>query len=157
MPEGQKRVEWLDSVLLRHEVPGSGAHVDWMIAPAGRASVDDRVLLTWRLDEAIGRALAGTGGPVGDFEAVRIADHRYSYLDYEGEVSGGRGTVLRIASGRVRIIEHSPLHFEADANFAGLLRLEGKRVGDAPMPEDAGGPPLGLWRFRSVTRSAEGG
>jgi hypothetical protein len=128
-----------------------------MIAPAGRASVDDRVLLTWRLDDAIGRALAGTGGPVGDFEAVRIADHRYRYLDYEGEVSGGRGTVLRIASGRVRILESSPMHFQAEANFAGFLLLEGERLGDAPMPGDAGDPPLGLWRFRIVTRSAEGG
>ena len=45
------------------------------------------VLWTWRLE-----APPGEGGPG---PAVRIFDHRPLYLDYEGPVSGDRGTVRR--------------------------------------------------------------
>lgn len=31
------------------------------------------------------------------------ADHRRAYLDYEGPVSGGRGTVRRVAGGAVEV------------------------------------------------------
>ena len=34
--------------------------------------------------------------------ATRIANHRRHYLDYEGEVLGGRGRVSRVAEGRGR-------------------------------------------------------
>lgn len=30
----------------------------------------------------------------------RLADHRRIYLEYEGEISGGRGSVRRVARGR---------------------------------------------------------
>lgn len=48
-------------------------------------------LRTWRLTEAPqpGRAIA----------AERLPDHRCEYLDYEGPVSGGRGTVRRVDHG----------------------------------------------------------
>jgi hypothetical protein len=35
--------------------------------------------------------------------AERIADHRRVYLEYEGEISGGRGSVRRIASGTCEV------------------------------------------------------
>ena len=35
------------------------------------------------------------------FKAVPLGDHRNVYLDYEGPVSGGRGMVRRVASGKV--------------------------------------------------------
>jgi hypothetical protein len=32
-------------------------------------------------------------------DAQRIADHRLAYLEYEGPISGGRGTVRRLDGG----------------------------------------------------------
>jgi hypothetical protein len=37
----------------------------------------------------------------GSFEGVRLGDHRRVYLEYEGEVSGGRGRVTRVMEGRL--------------------------------------------------------
>ena len=45
------------------------------------------VLKTWALIEA---PRAGV-----EIACKALADHRAAYLDYEGEVSGGRGTVAR--------------------------------------------------------------
>src|SRR5262245_30386573 len=64
-------------VILEHDHPA--LHWDLML------EVGD-VLWTWRLavaPEVASRSIA----------AERIGDHRRSYLDYEGPVSGGRGTV----------------------------------------------------------------
>lgn len=157
MSERQQTPDRRDSVLLLHDVPDRGAHVDWMIAPAQPSSVDDRVLVTWRLEEATGRALRDADASLEVFEAVRIADHRYRYLEYEGEVSGGRGNVRRLGRGAVRIGRNSVARWEATVEFASALVLEGDRIGDAPDPEDAGDAPLGLWRFRVVTPSTTGG
>ena len=52
----------------------------------------------------------GAGGPLRTFRLaawpvvsrqalVPLADHRRTYLDYEGEVSGGRGRVRRVEAG----------------------------------------------------------
>ena len=80
-------------VLLRHDVPrgaepltgGRALHWDLMLETAG-------VLHTW--------ALAEQPYPAGtNCLAERLADHRLLYLDYEGEVSGGRGTVSRLDGG----------------------------------------------------------
>src|SRR4051812_6314148 len=51
------------------------------------------VLRSWRLR---GPLAAGSEVP-----AEAAPDHRLMYLDYEGEVSGGRGTVRRIDAGTV--------------------------------------------------------
>ena len=52
------------------------------------------VLHAWRLNErpAVGRRIAAT----------KMADHRLMYLDFEGRVSGGRGSVSRVCSGRMQ-------------------------------------------------------
>ncbi len=57
-------------------------------------------LRTWRLERE----------PQADVEiaAVAIADHRRAYLDYEGPVSGGRGTVVRWDAGTFLEFEESP-------------------------------------------------
>lgn len=65
-------------VLLDHDHPRP--HLDLMF------QVGD-VLWTWRLEEVPRPGLPGV--------AVRIGDHRPLYLDYEGPVSGQRGTVSR--------------------------------------------------------------
>lgn len=69
-------------VLLAHDWPTP--HFDLLLECGD-------VLKSWRL-------LAGPT-PGVTVPAEPNADHRLAYLDYEGEVSGGRGTVRRVAAG----------------------------------------------------------
>ena len=85
-------------VILAHDWPHP--HFDLMIEVAG-------VLRTWRLSEL------PRGKSVADRPAERLGDHRLAYLDYEGPVSGGRGTVRRIDAGTCVVIRDEPEHFEA--------------------------------------------
>lgn len=72
-------------VILWHEMPpASQSHWDFMLEAAD-------ALETW--------ALAEEPSPMSSCLASRLADHRKAYLDYEGEVSGGRGTVTRWDAG----------------------------------------------------------
>lgn len=65
-------------VILTHDHPFP--HWDLMLEDGG-------VLRTWRLlaEPAAGQVV----------RAEQLADHRLAYLDYEGPVSGGRGSVAR--------------------------------------------------------------
>src|SRR5262249_45116639 len=78
-------------VLLDHDHPEP--HLDLMLEVG-------EVLWTWRL-----QAPPGEGGPG---PAVRIFDHRPFYLDHEGPVSGGRGTVTRRDGGECVWLEQAP-------------------------------------------------
>ena len=78
-------------VLLEHDHPTR--HWDLMLEVGA-------VLWTWRID-----ANPCLGAPC---RAVRIADHRPLYLDYEGPVSGDRGRVNRVAGGEYEWEEDSP-------------------------------------------------
>jgi hypothetical protein len=71
-------------VVLRHDgIPD--AHFDLMFE-TGPGSM----LQTWRLSE----------WPVRSVESVtRIRDHRRAFLDFQGDLTGGRGTVIRIDEG----------------------------------------------------------
>jgi hypothetical protein len=74
-------------VVLHHEMPsGSGraSHWDLMLE-------DGPALRTF--------ALAGEPLPGTPIDAEELAPHRAAYLDYEGPVSGGRGTVTRWDAG----------------------------------------------------------
>lgn len=79
-------------VLLRHEMQAKEnrqSHWDLMLEePAS--------LLTFELT-SLPAPVESSLGCV--HQARRLADHRREYLDYEGELSGGRGRVTRIASG----------------------------------------------------------
>lgn len=77
-------------VLLEHNSP-EGVHWDFMVEaePGSR-------LLTWRL-AAI--PVFGIEVPV-----LRIGDHRRLYLEYEGDIGGGRGWVRRIDGGESVIL-----------------------------------------------------
>lgn len=88
------------TVLLRHDLPDGSHHFDWMLARD-----NDGPLLTFRLD----RDISLDADP---FEAEHLADHRRAYLQYEGEVSGNRGTVVRIASGRCGILTRTDRSIE---------------------------------------------
>ena len=72
-------------VILEHDHPA--LHWDFMLEANG-------VLRTWRLP-AVPAA--------GEMIAEQIADHRLAYLDYEGPVSGARGTVKRWDHGTYRL------------------------------------------------------
>src|SRR5207244_11699328 len=52
-------------------------------------------------------------------EALAIGDHRLAYLDYEGPVSGKRGTVQKWDAGTYEAVSVSPTHW--------TLRLHGER------------------------------
>jgi hypothetical protein len=76
--------------LLQHDAP-AGTHWDLL---AERVAGEPR-LATWRL----------SGDPRGP-ESVpceRIADHRREYLDFEGDIGGGRGVVLRVDRGEIDV------------------------------------------------------
>lgn len=102
-PDGDTHASMSDlvlpqTVLLRHTVPDGSSHVDWMIDLAG----DERQpLVTFRLAARLDDLDPGMSA-----EATRIADHRRHYLDYEGPLSGGRGEVRRLASGRVEAMQN---------------------------------------------------
>jgi hypothetical protein len=66
-------------VILRHETP-QGVHFDLMLEVGN-------VLKTWSLPEP--------PQPGTEIECQSLADHRLAYLDYEGPISGGRGSVTR--------------------------------------------------------------
>ena len=67
----------------------NGVHWDFMLERG-------EVLRTWAIDAPI---VAGQ-----DLPARALADHRLIYLDYEGEVSGQRGSVRRVDAGTYRTI-----------------------------------------------------
>jgi len=69
-------------VILEHDHPH--LHWDLMLEAGG-------VLKTWRL--------AKPPVELGPILAEPLGDHRIAYLDYEGPVSGGRGTVTRWDAG----------------------------------------------------------
>ncbi|TVQ31359.1 MAG: hypothetical protein EA376_09615 [Phycisphaeraceae bacterium] len=104
--------------LLLHETPDGASHHDWMLerAPGG-------LLATFRVDERIDRLDGGA------FEAEAIGDHRRAYLDYEGEVSGGRGHVRRVASGWCAAPRFERDRIEVVADWgAGPIRILGVRL-----------------------------
>ena len=82
-------------VILRHEMPAGhprAAHFDLMLERSG-------ALWTWAIERlpAVGETLT----------ADRLADHRLAYLDYEGEIAGGRGSVRRVERGDYEVLEES--------------------------------------------------
>lgn len=72
-------------VLLFHNHPEP--HYDLMLE-------EENHLQTWRLSKNLNANL---------FIAERIQDHRMDYLDYEGPISGDRGSVKRIDRGTYKI------------------------------------------------------
>ncbi len=101
-----------------------------MFEPWGLARGEATMLWTWATptilsrtpDErvtadphAVSAAKDPTSGPLGsplertfESDAVRLADHRPAYLDYEGPVSRGRGDVTRVLSGTYATLGPKP-------------------------------------------------
>lgn len=104
-------------VLLAHHLPDGTFHYDWLLDPG-----DNRPLIAFRTQAYI--------PDVASFDATRIQPHRRLYLEYEGPISGNRGEVRRIASGRCIVQVDAVKHFTADVCFDGLdsiwVRIEGE-------------------------------
>ena len=107
-------------VILEHH--HQGVHWDFMLESADS-------LRTWRLE----RPPAGADATI---TATPLPDHRLDYLDYEGEVSGGRGTVSRWDRGDFEWIVDQPLVIE--------VRLVGQRVRGCAY---LGADESGRWSF----------
>jgi len=79
-------------------------------------------LATWQLSQSPAELAEGQSAP-----ARRIGDHRLVYLDYEGEVSRGRGNVTRFDSGTCEILSADESRWEfrlAGNKLRGLFELK---------------------------------
>ncbi len=110
-------------VILEHHLPPGHArptHFDFMLQQGD-------VLWTWALPSLPTIAVA--------LDAQRLPDHRLAYLDYEGDISDHRGSVIRRdegefswlqcdeAAGRLRL----ELHGRVLRGRVALTRLDGQR------------------------------
>lgn len=77
--------------VLQHVGGEDGAHYDFLFDTS-----DDSSLIAYRLPEW--PLVAGTTQP-----ALKLRDHRRIYLTYEGQISGDRGHVSRVAEGELRV------------------------------------------------------
>jgi hypothetical protein len=118
-------------VLLEHDHPH--LHWDFMLAAGG-------VLRTWRLDAPPAPGHLGT--------ATRLSDHRLAYLDYEGPVSGGRGTVRRWERGTFDWLVDDPDRV--------AVRLEGERLRGVARLERWSGDEW-AWAFEGESGLADKG
>ena len=102
----------LDFVILFHELPVESArnsHWDLMLR-------DGDNLLCWALESNPLTQAKSTG--------TKLADHRLAYLEFEGEISHGRGHVTRVARGTYSVI--SSIH---ENDWKVVLALEsGRRI-----------------------------
>ncbi|MDX2132686.1 MAG: hypothetical protein SFY69_11610 [Planctomycetota bacterium] len=117
-------------VLLRHDLPDGSSHYDWMI----EATPGAERLLTFRVSARIDLARSDATSEMRTFRAERLPDHRRAYLEFEGDIGGGRGTVTRVARGeatRVSLTGDDGLAtVEIVADWgAGAVRLRGRREG----------------------------
>jgi len=76
-------------VVLKHDSP-DGVHFDFMLQVG-------EVLRTWALPQP----------PIAGAEMVgrALPDHRLKYLEYEGPISGNRGSVVRRDGGDYRLLQ----------------------------------------------------
>jgi DNA polymerase Ligase (LigD) len=104
-------------VLLEHE--WNGVHWDFMLETG-------EVLRTWAIDAPI---VSGR-----DLPARALGDHRRAYLEYEGEISGGRGRVRRLDAGTYRVLDWSAVRVRVElAGFQLSGKLELRLVGEEPL------------------------
>lgn len=121
-------------VLLLHELSDGASHYDWLVAPDDDP---EGLLIAFRVQERIDLSV------VARFEAERMADHRRRYLTWEGELSGGRGRVTRLASGNLRVVA-TPEGLE----FAGRLGQVEARFRGVTEGGRGEGSGAGRWFFQ---------
>jgi hypothetical protein len=118
MIAGQRRF-----AILEHD--WNGVHWDFLVE-------DGPSLRSWAIDSPIVEGV--------DLPARSLPTHRAIYLEYEGEVSGGRGTVRRWDWGPCEVVEWSEERVKLTVRGGQLVgSVEVWRV------EEEGRP---CWRFR---------
>ena len=118
-------------VILRHDSPRS-LHWDLMLEHAG-------ALRTW--------ALATEPTSDASIAAEALGDHRIAYLDYEGPVSGDRGTVVRWDQG-----EYVAVVWSDDRV---TVELRGHKLrGTAELTRDADSALPQRWSMRFISASS---
>lgn len=105
-------------VLLRHECPpdfGKPSHWDLMLQWGD-------VLRTWELRELPSQWASALQSEANNYnvEAIALPDHRLAYLDFEGPLSGNRGSVRQCDSGNYELLSDQQDRVEA--------RLHGDRI-----------------------------
>jgi hypothetical protein len=113
-------------VVLEHT--WNGTHWDLMLEQGG-------ALWTW--------SLARRPEPEVWIAAGRLPDHRMAYLEYEGPISGNRGSVRRVDAGVHSVIAQHPDSVVVElegASLRGIARLE--------MAEGSDLAAQNGWRFR---------
>jgi hypothetical protein len=90
-------------VILTHDHP----HLHWDLMLE-----QETFLRTWRLSEEPNK--------IGSIMAEELPSHRKHYLDYEGPVSGNRGTVLRWDIGTYQTLSDSENQIE--------IKLAGEKI-----------------------------
>jgi hypothetical protein len=100
-------------VILQHETTG-GMHFDFMLEMGG-------VLKTWSLPQL---PLKGV-----EMDAGALPDHRLAYFDYEGPISGERGSVTRWDRGTYEV--------ECQSETELILQLKGEKlIGKAKLEQN---------------------
>jgi hypothetical protein len=117
-------------VLLRHECPAEyrPSHWDLMFETEGELTAWELAALPNRWCEALD--IPPSAG--NDVVVTPLAPHRLAYLEYEGEISGGRGRVRRIEKGEYTLVSsrNDALHFTlAGKHLQGTasIALQGKQ------------------------------
>ena len=98
-------------MILLHTLADGSSHFDWLSESAGAprpspardspdaATADERSLIAFRASQSVAALQPGQSLLVD-----QLPNHRRLYLDYEGPISGDRGSVTRIGTG---VIEHA--------------------------------------------------
>ncbi len=103
-------------VVQRHEVAPGDVHFDFMVEAGEK-------LATWKFPGPLPES--------GELVGERSFDHRRVYLEFEGEVSGGRGRVSIVARGELEDREGDPsserYSFAIDSRVL-VLETRGQRI-----------------------------
>ncbi len=133
----------------RRVIRRGGDHFDWMFQ-------SDSCLATWATARRLSVDRKAETG------AIRLPDHRSAYLDYEGAVSGNRGTVARVESGDFRLISATPDRYEIQTrgDRSGMLVIRRAKVSRKFLASDVSyrtwcGDGFSFWRI-SFRPSADG-
>ena len=129
-------------VLLLHDCPNDRprpTHCDLMLEAGD-------VLATWSF-AALPRDWSRVEGiAISDSNSVaaeRLADHRLAYLDYEGPLSGDRGSVSRLDAGTFATIAQSPADWS--------LQIIGQSIrGQLDLQQSAADPSQWQLTFRQT-------
>lgn len=100
--------------VLRHEMPADSDrmnHFDLLLQ-------QDDSLATWEIQH---------WPPVFPQRAKRLPDHRNHYLEFEGPLSGNRGSVHRVCQGTMELLKQNDRTWIVEMsgrNFDGVIQLQ---------------------------------